>query len=117
MSHKVYIAKTNLENRLNRGELVVAYNLDELVDYDEFSTLGALLELSHDSFYHVGFKMGETLTSIKNLLPNARAGGCEVEDLYEAFSNKILQNKNLGIKFQTKNFTEEPADEQYEVVF
>ena len=117
MSHKVFIAKTNLENRLNRGELVVAYNLDELVEHDEFAKLNALLELSHDSFYHVGFKMGETLTSIKYLLPNCRVGGCEIEDLYTSYSNKVLQNKDLGIKFQTKNFTNEPTDEQYEVVF
>lgn len=116
MSNKVFFAKTDLENRLNRGDFVVAYDEEEL-ELLEFKKLATLLELSDNSFYHVGFKMGETLTSIKHLKPEAKVGGCEISDLYESYSNKILHNGKLGIKFEVRNFEEESADEQYEVVF
>lgn len=113
---KVYIAKTRTENRINAGEFVVAYNEEDLL-LPNFSNLNTLVELSDVSFYHVGFKMGETLTSLRNLLPNAKLGGAELEDLYAAYSHKLFNNRDSNINMEVRNFLESTAGDKYEVVF
>lgn len=116
MTQKVFFAKTNMENRINRGELVVAYNEDEL-DLPAFSVLAALVGLEAASFYHVGYKMGEILTSLRHILPDSKLGGAELEELYAAYSHKIFNNKNSNINFQTINYLEDKTSDRYEVVF
>jgi len=113
---KVYVAKTRTENRINSGEFVVAYNEEDLV-LPSFANLNVLLELSDISFYHVGFKMGEVLTSLRNLLPNAKLGGAELEDLYAAYSHKLFNNRDSNINMEVRNFLESTAGDKYEVVF
>ena len=105
-----------MENKINSGEYVIAYNEEDL-ELPAFENLVTLMELSKHSLYHVGFKMGEILTSLRNLLPEAKLGGAELEDLHAAYSHKLFNNRDLNIKMEVKNFVDGPTSEQYEVVF
>lgn len=104
MSQNVYYSFAHTQTRLENGENVVVNNEKELKNSDLSNLYAVLLKLKPTSIYEVGYRMGATLVSLRNLLPDTKLAGAEKEDLNSSYSQRLFKTWSKNISLEVRNF-------------
>lgn len=104
MSHNVFFLFAHTKTRVENGEQLIVKTVERAKKAELAPLYTELLKLNATSIYEVGYRMGTTLLSIKNLLPATRVSGAEKEDLNSSYSQQLFKTWDQNVHLEVRNF-------------